>query len=331
MTAFASRITISEDRTDKVCKSRIRKIKDVVGNTPLTQVETLSQNKILAKLEYYNPFSLSVKDRTAVYMLTGPLEREEIDPAKDAIWIEASSGNLGIAYGKIGKFLGLKTMVVTPSIVGDVTFKRVMANATFTETTPGGYCPRGERDGALKKVMDTWLTNPSKYVWRDQYSNEDNIKAHEETTGPEIWKQTKGKITALVVATGTGGTIIGAARYLKKKDPRIEVIAVEPQVNHHVQGVRNYQESMKPLIIKENEDLIDEWVEIKDKEAFEATKLLWGEGYPVGTSSGLNYAASRIIAKRQRNGLVATVFPDALTNSFRTMQSYILSGKIEDV
>jgi cysteine synthase B len=264
-------------------------------------------------------------------MITGPLERGEIHLTKDVIWIEASSGNLGIAYGKIGRILGLKTMVVTPSIVGGTTFKRIVEYSPLSERTPGGYCPRGERDGALKKVLDTWMTDPEKYVWRDQYSNEDNLRAHKETTGPEIWNQTNGKVTTLVVATGTGGTIIGSGAYLKTQDPEIELVGVQPQLNHHVQGVRNYKESMKPLILEGHEDLIDEWVDVDDAETFEATKMLWRKGYPVGTSSGLNYAASRKIAKERRNSLITTVFPDTFLNSFKLMQKYLLTGKIEDM
>ncbi len=324
MFASVEAISLSEE-------GYLSRTREVIGRTPLAHIETVNNAEIFAKLEYFNPFSHSVKDRTAAYMLTRPLERGEIKPGRDAIWIEASSGNLGIAYGKIGNLLGLKTMVVTPSIVGDVTFKRIESTATFSEITPGGYCPRGERDGAIKKVMDTWVSQPEKYVWRDQYSNEDNITAHEETTGPEIWKQTKGRMTTLVVATGTGGTIIGCGLYLKEQDPRIEVIGVQPQMNHHIQGVRNYEESLKPLLLKENEDLIDEWIEVSDKEAYEATKSLWRKGFPVGTSSGLNYAASRKIARNRRGTKVVTLFPDAFTNSFKIMQNYVTTGRIEEL
>jgi cysteine synthase B len=310
--------------------SVITKLKEFVGNTPLTQLDELNRSSIFAKLEYFNPFSYSVKDRTAAYLLTGPLERGEIIHKKDTIWIEASSGNLGIAYGKIGKILGLKTMIVTPSIVGESTFKRIESSANISEIAPGGYCPRGERDGAIKKVMDIWMTNPEKYLWRDQYSNEDNILAHKETTGPEIWQQTNGKITTLVIATGTGGSIIGSGMYLKKQNPKIQIIGVQPQINHHIQGVRNYGESLKPLILERNEDLIDEWVEIDDRESFEATKMLWRKGFPVGTSSGLNYAASRKIAKKRSGSTIVTLFPDIFTNSFKIMQNFISTGKIED-
>jgi cysteine synthase len=316
---------------NKGFRSIITELREFVGNTPITRLDDFNRSSIFAKLEYFNPFSYSVKDRTAAYLLTGPLERGEVIRKNGIIWIEASSGNLGIAYGKIGKILGLKTMVVTPSIVGESTFKRIKSSTSISEITPGGYCPRGERDGAIRKVMDTWMSDPGKYIWRDQYSNEDNILAHKETTGPEIWQQTNGKITTLVMATGTGGSIIGSGLYLKKQNPKIQIVGVQPQAKHHIQGVRNYGESLKPLILERHEDLIDEWIEIDDREAFEATKMLWRKGFPVGTSSGLNYAASRKIAKKRGGSIVVTLFPDIFTNSFKIMQNFISNGKIEDL
>jgi cysteine synthase B len=326
---FASTLLSYND--DELSFSRISNVKTAVGNTPLSYIETLNGTQIYAKLEYFNPFSYSIKDRTAVYMMAGPLERGEIFPSKDKLWIEASSGNLGIAYGKIGSLLGLRTMIVAPSIIGDFTFKRILEHSPLSERTPGGYCPRGERDGALKKVMDVWIMDSETYVWRDQYSIEDNIQAHKETTGPEIWNQTKGKVTTFVVATGTGGTLVGSGMFLKTQDPEIKIVGVQPQVNHHVHGLRNYQESMKPLILKEHEGIIDEWMDVDDVETFQATKSLWGAGYPVGTSSGLNYAAARTLAKERKKSLIVTIFPDTFLNSFKFMQNYLLTGKIEDI
>lgn len=293
-------------------------------------METVKGNELYAKLEYRNPYSHSIKDRTAAFLLTGPLERGEIDPVSDKIWIEASSGNLGIAYGKIGTYLGLKTHIVVPSIVGKATFKRVQESAFSSEITPGGYCPSGERDGAIKKVVDIWLSDTEKYVFLDQYSNPDNIRAHEETTGPEFWDQTKRKITTLVLGVGTGGTIIGTAKFLKSQNTDIQIIAVKPQTGHHVQGVRNYDESLKPIVFKDNEDLVDGWVEVSDKEAFEASAYLWRRGFKVGTSSGLNYAAARKVVRSSEKVLVGTLFPDSYLNSQQILEHYMATGEISD-
>lgn len=316
--------------TNDTYASRIKRVKERIGNTPLDYIETVNGNKIFAKIEHFNPFSHSVKDRTAAYMLTGPLERGEVDPREEKIWIEASSGNLGIAYGKIGTYLGLKTCIVVPNVVGRITYERVRKSATYCEITPGGYCPRDDRDGAIKRAFDVWMDEPDKYELRDQYSCEDNIRAHEETTGPEFWEQTGGKITTLVLAPGTGGTIIGSARYLKRRNPEIEIVAVQPQKGHHIQGVRNFEESLKPIIFKDNEGLVDDWVEVSDREAFEATVYLWKRGYYVGTSSGLNYAASRKIARLRENALIATLFPDNRTNSRKIIETFLASGEIRD-
>jgi cysteine synthase B len=286
----------------------------------------LNGNRIHAKLEQFNPFSHSVKDRPAAYMLTGPLERGEIRCPQEKIWIEASSGNLGIAYGQIGRYLGLETMIVLPSIVGEPTLTRVRESASHYEVTPDGYCPRGENDGALKRVADIWLSEEGKYEFRDQYSSIDNIRAHEETTGPEIWRQTGGKVTTLVLAPGTGGTIIGSARYLKTKNPDIEIIAVKPERGHHIQGIRNFEDSMKSVIFKDNEDLIDRWIEVEDREALECTIDLWREGCHVGTSSGINYAAARKIAKEGKRRVITTLFPDSDVNSRHIVHEYLNSG-----
>jgi cysteine synthase len=325
-----SQKTLTIPETEESYESRIKQVKANIGNTPMALMENVNGNELLAKLEYYNPYSRSVKDRTAAFLLTGPIERGEINPLEDKIWIEASSGNLGIAYGKIGKYLGLKTHIVVPSIVGKATYERVQENAFSCEVAPGGYCPRGEQDGAIKRVADIWLSDTDKYVFLDQYSNPDNIRAHEETTGPEFWEQSEGKITTLVLAPGTGGTIIGTARFLKSQNPEIQVIAVKPQMGHHIQGVRNYEESLKPLLFQDNESIIDTWVEVTDKEAFDATASLWQRGFKVGTSSGLNYAAARKILRSSRNAKVATLFPDSYLNSQQITRHYISTGEIID-
>lgn len=291
-------------------------------------MENLNGNKIYSKLEYYNPYSHSVKDRTAAFLLAGPIERGEIDPVEDKIWIEASSGNLGIAYGKIGAYLGLKTFIVVPSIVGEATFERVKESTYRSEVTPDGYCPRGERDGAIRRVVDIWMSDPDRYVYLDQYSNPDNIRAHEETTGPEFWGQTHGEITTLVLGVGTGGTLIGTAKFLKAQNPDIQVIAVKPQASHHIQGVRNYDESMMPIIFQDNQELVDGWVEVSDKEAFKATANLWLRGFKVGTSSGLNYAAARKIASSSCDRKLVTLFPDSYLNSREITSHFIQTGEI---
>ena len=302
---------------------KISFLKKIIGNTPLKSLDKINGNHIQAKLEYFNPLSHSVKDRTAISMFEGSIKKHGTN-LKDSTFIEASSGNLGIAYGLVGQFLGLKTMIVIPSIVGNTTFNRIKKTGAFVEKTPDGYCPRrNERDGAIVKVKDLWLKDPKK-EFLNQYGNPDNVRAHYEGTGPEIWKQTKGKVKVVVMGAGTGGSIIGTAKYLKKMNSKIKCIAVQPQENHHIQGLRNFQESLEPEIIQKNRNIIDEWIQISDKDAFKATEYLWRRSFFVGTSSGLNYIATRRIAKEYKNFDLVTLFPDTGLNSFKLMQQYIL-------
>jgi cysteine synthase B len=307
---------------------KIHLLKQKVGKTPLVHIDNVNGSSIHTKLEYYNPLSHSVKDRAATYMLEGAV-KQGLVTSENNVFVEASSGNLGIAYGKAGSLLGLKTLIVIPSVVGKKTFERIAEAGATVEKTPDGYCPRrNERDGAIAKVKDMYLDDPNK-IWLDQYSNEDNLRAHMEGTGPEIWNQTFEKVTDLVLGVGTGGSIIGIARYLKIENPEVRITAVQPQINHHIQGLRNFKESLEPSLIKKNKDLIDCWLEVSDKESFEATKYLWKRGYLVGTSSGLNYFAARQIAKENRGSNVVTLFPDTCLNSFKVMQRYLLNDGLK--
>lgn len=183
---------ISEDTSSNFCLETIQLLKQKIGKTPLVHIDNVNGSSIYAKLEYYNPLSHSVKDRPAVYMLEAAI-KQGLVKSSDATFVEASSGNLGIAYGRAGKFLGLKTLIVIPSVVGEKTFKRISETGTAVEKTPDGYCPlRNERDGAIAKVKDLFLDD-SNMIWLDHYSNENNFRAHIEGTGPEIWSQTKKK------------------------------------------------------------------------------------------------------------------------------------------
>jgi len=312
---------------DSISK-KIHLLKQKIGKTPLVHIDNVNGSSIYAKLEYYNPLSHSVKDRPAIYMLEGAI-KQGLVTSENTTFVEASSGNLGIAYGRAGSFLGLKTLIVIPSVVDEKTFKRIIEAGATVKKAPDGYCPRrNERDGAIAKVKDMYLDDPNK-IWLDQYSNQDNLRAHMEGTGPEIWNQTQGKVTSIVLGVGTGGSLVGITRYLKIENPEVESIAVQPQENHHIQGLRNLQESLEPEIIRKNRDLIDDWIEVSDEESFEALKYLWRKGYLVGTSSGLNYVAARRIAKKNKGSTVVTLFPDTFLNSFKLIQEHILNGDLD--
>ncbi len=314
---------ISEDTVSNFYLEKIQLLKQKIGKTPLLHIDNVNGSSIYAKLEYYNPLSHSVKDRPAVYMLEAAI-KQGLVTSGNVTFVEASSGNLGIAYGQAGKFLGLKTLIVIPSVVGEKTFKRISATGTAVEKTPDGYCPlRNERDGAIAKVKDLFLDD-SNMIWLDQYSNSNNFRAHIEGTGPEIWSQTEKRVTNIVLGVGTGGTMVGITRYLKAENPEIESVAVQPQEDHHIQGLRNFGESLEPAIVRKNRDAIDGWMKVGDADAFEATEYLWRKGYLVGTSSGLNYFAARKVAKENKGATVVTLFPDTCLNSFKLTQEYIV-------
>jgi len=314
---------ISEDTSSKFYLEKIQLLKQKIGKTPLVHINNVNGSSIYAKLEYYNPLSHSVKDRPAVYMLEAAI-KQGLVTSENSTFVEASSGNLGIAYGRAGKFLGLKTLIVIPSVVGEKTFRRISATGTAVKKTPDGYCPlRNERDGAIAKVKDMFLDDPNK-IWLDQYSNQNNLRAHIEGTGTEIWHQSQKEVTNIVLGVGTGGTMVGISRYLKAENPEIESVAVQPQENHHIQGLRNFSESLEPEIVRRNRDAIDDWIKVSDADAFEATEYLWRKGYLVGTSSGLNYFAARKGAKEIKGSTVVTLFADTCLNSFKLTQDYIM-------
>lgn len=318
---------ISEDKLSNFYLEKIINLKQKIGKTPLVHIDNINGSSIYAKLEYYNPLSHSVKDRPAVYMLEAAIN-EGLIKSSGATFIEASSGNLGIAYGRAGNFLGIKTLIVIPSVVGKKTLERIKDTGTLVERTPDGYCPRrNERDGAIAKVKDIFLDDPN-MIWLDQYSNKNNLQAHIEGTGPEIWSQTEKRVTNIVLGLGTGGTMIGVTRYLKAENPKIESVAVQPQENHKIQGLRNFSESLEPEIVRSNKDAIDDWIKVSDVDAFKATEYLWRQGYLVGTSSGLNYFAARKVAKENKGSTVVTLFPDTCLNSFKLMQEQIVKTKL---
>ena len=316
--------SVSEDTNSKFYLEKIRLLKQKIGKTPLVHIDNVNGSSIYAKLEYYNPLSHSVKDRPAVYMLEAAI-KQGLVTSENSTFVEASSGNLGIAYGRAGTFLGLKTLIVIPSVVGEKTYRRISQTGTAVEKTPDGYCPlRNERDGAIAKVKDMFLDDPNT-IWLDQYRNQNNFRAHIEGTGPELWHQSEKRVTKVVLGVGTGGTMVGISRYLKAENPEIETVAVQPQENHHIQGLRNFSESLEPEIVRRNRDTVDDWTRVSDKDAFEATAYLWKKGYLVGTSSGLNYFAARKIAKENKGSTVVTLFADTCLNSFKLMQDYVVA------
>lgn len=272
-------------------------ILSAVGNTPLVEFTNLncgSKVRIFGKLEGANP-SGSVKDRPAYYMIKKAEESGELVHGK--IILEATSGNTGIALAMIGAAKGYKIKLIMPDCVSVERRRILEAFGSEVVLTPG--CDG--TDGAIRKAHELLEMKPKEYFMPNQFDNEHNVLAHYETTGPEIFAQTNGKIDVFVAGMGTTGTLMGVGRYLKEQKPGIRIVGVEPAKGHAIQGLKNMEESIVPKIY--HPEVVDEKITIEDEEAFETTRLLatW-EGIFVGMSSGAAVAGALQIAKKIKFG-----------------------------
>lgn len=276
-----------------------------IGNTPLVQLTSLNGTadvKIYAKLEGNNPGG-SIKDRPAYYMITKAEESGEL--AKDKIIIEPTSGNTGISIAMIGAAKGYKVKLFMPECVSVERQLILQAFGAEVVLTPA----KEAVDGAIRRAHEALKAEPDKYFMPNQFDNPNNVLAHYETTGPEIFNQMKGKIDVFVCAMGTTGTLIGTGKYLKEKVKGIRIIGVEPTVGHTIQGLKNLTESSIPGIY--NPKALDEKVTIEDGDAFETARLLAvREGLFTGMSSGAAVAGALQVAKKMKNGNIVVILPD---------------------
>ncbi|MGB0856088.1 MAG: cysteine synthase family protein [Nitrosopumilus sp.] len=241
-----------------------------VGNTPLLKLGSLSHNNLeyFAKLEGYNPFG-SVKDRAAYWMIKDGEEKGILTKGKSII-IEPTSGNTGIALTGIANVLGYKVEIVIPEKASNET-KEIIRNlgAKIFETSDD-LCPKvgSGTDQSIALATSIASSRPDTYYSPNQYANEANFKGHYVGTGPEIWRQTEGKVTHFFTGVGTGGTITGIGTFLKEKNPNVKIIGCQPQQNHLIQGWRNFEESAKPDLFLKRESVVDDWVSVDNNEAF---------------------------------------------------------------
>lgn len=282
-----------------------------VGNTPLLKLKSISSDKVsyFAKLESHNPFG-SVKDRAAYWMIKDAEERGIITRGK-SILIEPTSGNTGIALTGIAKLLGYKVEIVIPEKASDETKKIIESLGAKMYQTSDDLCPKvgAGTDQSIALATSIASARPDTYYSPNQYENEANYKGHFIGTGPELWEQTEGKITHFLTGVGTGGTVTGVSDYLKQKNPNIKTIAVEPQQNHLIQGLRNFEESDKPVLFKKRENLVDEWIRTNNKEAFDAVKEVFEkEKLLISPSSGTVYTAMKKLSVDK--GCVVGIFAD---------------------
>ena len=267
-----------------------------VGNTSLVKLDSLSNNntKYFAKLEGNNPFG-SVKDRAAYWMIKDGEERGILKKGKSII-IEPTSGNTGIALTGIANVLGYKVEIVIPEKVSNETKEIIRNLGAKVFETSDDLCPKvgAGTDQSIALATSIASSRPDTYYSPNQYANEANFKGHYVGTGPEIWKQTEGKVTHFFAGVGTGGTITGIGAFLKEKNPNVKIIGCQPQQNHLIQGWRNFEESAKPDLFLKRENIVDDWVSVDNKEAFSVVKEVFEkEKLLISPSSAAVYACMK--------------------------------------
>lgn len=280
-------------------------LRDAIGNTPLVELARITPNprvRILAKLEGNNPGG-SVKDRPALYMLAGAEQRGEL--THDKVILEPTSGNTGIAIAMLGTARGYKVKLVMPACVS--LERRSVLQAYGADLV---LSPSEERtDGAIRVAYRMFEESPDEYYMPNQYANPDNPRAHFETTGPEIVVQCGGDIDCFVAGMGTGGTLMGMARFFREMKPSVRVVGVEPVLGHRIQGLKNMKEAIVPPIYREGD--LTAKVVVEDEPAFEmARRLALEEGLFVGMSSGAAVAGACEVAKDMDHGTIVVLLPD---------------------
>ena len=283
-----------------------------VGNTPLVKLDSLSNNKttFFAKLEGHNPFG-SVKDRAAFWMIKDGEERGILKKGKSII-IEPTSGNTGIALTGIANLLGYKVEIVIPEKASNETKDIIRNLGAKVFETSDDLCPKvgAGTDQSIALATSIATSRPDTYYSPNQYANEANFKGHYVGTGPEIWKQTNGKITHFFTGVGTGGTITGIGTFLKEKNPKIKIIGCQPQQNHLIQGWRNFEESAKPDLFLKRENVVDDWISVDNKEAFSVVKEVYEKDkLLISPSSAAVYACMKKYPVSE-NDCVVGIFAD---------------------
>ena len=267
-----------------------------VGNTSLVKLDSLSSNNTnyFVKLEGNNPFG-SVKDRAAYWMIKDGEERGILKKGKSII-IEPTSGNTGIALTGIANVLGYKVEIVIPEKVSNETKDIIRNLGAKVFETSDDLCPKvgTGTDQSIALATSIASSRPDTYYSPNQYANEANFKGHYVGTGPEIWKQTEGKVTHFFTGVGTGGTITGIGAFLKEKNPNVKIIGCQPQQNHLIQGWRNFEESAKPDLFLKRENVVDDWVSVDNEEAFSVVKEVFEkEKLLISPSSAAVYACMK--------------------------------------
>lgn len=284
-------------------------IESHVGNTPLLplrrigmEIETNTQ--IYIKAEWFNPGG-SIKDRPALNIIRHAIAAGNLSNGKRLL--DATSGNMGIAYATHSAALGIPVTLTIPSNASPERLsilKALGAEIILTDPLEG-------TDGAILFARQMAIEQPDLYFYANQYDNPANWMAHYESTGPEIVQQTGGCLTHFVAGMGTSGTIMGVGRYFQQYGPKIEIVGVQPDSPFHgLEGLKHLQTAIQPKIYEST--ITDKVIEVATEDAYEMVRrLAREEGLFVGISSGANAAAALQLSRQVENGMIVTVFPDA--------------------
>ena len=282
---------------------------DLIGNTQILNLKEAGYPNVFVKLEKANPGG-SIKDRAALYMINGAEEKGILN--KDSVLVEATSGNTGIALAMAGKLKGYKVIIIMPdtmSIERRQLVKAFGAELMLTEGAKG-------MAGSIEKANELLDKNPN-YICLGQFDNEDNPRAHYETTGPEILKEVK-DVSFIVAGIGSGGTIVGAGKFLKEKNKEIKVIGIEPKSSplitenksgpHKIQGIGA---NFIPKIY--DKDIVDKVITVSDEDSYETVRLIANKlGILIGISSGANIFGAMKLCDENPDEFVVTVAPDGV-------------------
>ncbi|HEX4946720.1 MAG TPA: cysteine synthase family protein [Blastocatellia bacterium] len=290
-----------------VANSQPASLLDLIGNTPLLQLQKINPNPsvaVFAKAEWANPGG-SVKDRAALNMILVGERSGALTPDKTII--DATSGNTGIAYAMIGAARGYRVKLCLPKNASEErkrTLHAFGAELVYTDPLAG-------TDGAIIEVRKIVAANPDQYFYSDQYNNPANWQAHYETTAVEIYQQTGGSITHFVAGLGTTGTFVGTARRLRELNPDIKLISMQPDSPFHgLEGMKHIETAIVPGIY--DPTIADENLEVSTEDAMAMVKkLARHEGWFVGISAGANIVAALRVASQLQTGVVVTILCDS--------------------
>lgn len=306
MDVFATATDIKNVISSRSNSKIVNNALGLIGNTPLVKINKLVGIKdatVLAKLEKQN-IGGSVKDRIAKYMIEHAEKQGKL--TKNKIILEPTSGNTGIGLAIVAAVKGYEITFVMSESVSEERKKILQAFGAKLILTP----KEKGTDGAIEKAYEMAKKESKKYFLPDQFNNPANVLAHYETTAEEIWRDTDGKVDAVIIAIGTTGTLMGTGKRLKELNPSIKIIGVEPYLGHKIQGMKSLKEAYRPSIY--NRKGMDEKVYIKDEDAYEAARqLALKEGLLMGMSSGAVMHVALEKAKELGKGkTIVAILPD---------------------